>query len=117
MLKIINSLLVMTLLGAAFVVYSLEYSIRQGERDIARVEKQTLEARETIALLQAEWSLLSRPERLQRLAIQYLNLEPMAARQMVTARSLAVRLPERPAPDPSKTSRDPIARMLEGLNR
>jgi len=110
-------MLVMTLLGAAFVVYSLEYSIRQGERDIALSKKQTKQAQETIGLLQAEWSLLSRPARLQRLAIEYLQLEPMAARQMVTAGSLATGLPERPAPDPSKSSSDPIAKMLEDLNR
>ncbi len=116
MLKIINSILIMTLLVGAFVVYSLEYSIKQGERDIALAKKQTLQARETIGLLEAEWSLLSRPSRVQRLAIDYLKLKPMAARQVVSVNKLATDLPERPAPDPSQTSNDPIAQMLEGLN-
>ncbi len=116
MLKILNSILIMTLLVGAFVVYSLEYSIKQGERDIALAKKQTLQARETIGLLEAEWSLLSRPERVQRLAIDYLKLKPMAARQVVSINKLAIDLPERPAPDPSQTSNDPIAQMLEGLN-
>ena len=116
MLKIINSILVITLLGAAFVVYSLEYSIRQGERDIALAKKETRQARETIRLLDAEWSLLSRPERLQRLAIKHLKLRPMGARQMVRVNSLVSRLPERPAPDPTQTKNDPIARMLKELN-
>ena len=107
----------MTLLVAAFVVYSLEYSIRQGERDIAVAKKQTRDARETIGLLEAEWSLLSRPERLQRLAIKHLELAPMAARQVISARKLASTLPERPAPDPSRSKDDPIAKMLEGLNQ
>lgn len=116
MLKIINTILVVTLLGAAFVVYSLEYSIREGERDIALAKKKTKKAEETIRLLNAEWSLLSRPERLQRLAIEHLKLQPAAARQIVSVKTLASRIPERPAIDPSKTKNDPIAKMLRELN-
>ncbi len=106
----------MVLLGAAFVVYSLEFSIKQGERDIALAKKQTLQARETIGLLEAEWSLLSRPERLQRLTYDYLKLKPMEAKQVVSTDALVTILPERPAPDPSKTNTDPIAKMLKELN-
>ena len=116
MLKIVNSLLVVTLLIAAFVVYSLEYSIRQGEREIALVKKQTQQARQTIRLLDAEWSMLTRPDRLQRLAIEHLKLKPLDARQVVAKNRLAAKLPERPALDPSQTTNDPIAKMLEGLN-
>jgi len=116
MLKIINSVLVVTLLISAFVVYSLEYSIKQGERDIALAKKQTRQTRETIRLLDAEWSMLTQPERLQRLAIEHLQLRPVKADQMIPRDRLAVKLPERPALDPRQTKNDPIAKMLEGLN-
>ena len=116
MLKIVNSILVMTLLVGAFVVYSLEYSIKQGERDIALAKKQTRQAKETIGLLEAEWSLLSRPSRVQRLAADYLKLRPMSAKQVSTVEKLAAELPPRPVQDPSLTNNDPIADMLKGLN-
>lgn len=116
MLKIANTFLVVSLLIAAFVVYSLEYSIKEGERDIALAKKQTKKAQQTIRLLKAEWSLLSRSERLQRLAIEHLKLQPVGARQIVGIKTLASRVPERPALDPSKTKNDPIAKMLKELN-
>jgi len=112
MLKIFNSLLVITLLVSAFVVYSLEYSIKQGERDVVRIKRETRQVRETIHLLDAEWSMLTHPARLQRLAKQYLKLQPVKAEQIMPLKTLLAKLPERPAPDPSKTEDDPIARML-----
>jgi len=116
MLKIVNSLLVVTLLVAAFVVCSLEYSIKQGERDISLAKKKTRQTSETIRLLDAEWSMLTRPDRLQRLAIEHLKLKPIKAEQIIPLNRVAAKLPERPAPDPSKLKDDPIAKMLEGLN-
>lgn len=104
------------MLVAAFVVYSLEYSIKQGERDIALAKKQTREANETIRLLNAEWSMLTQPERLQRLAVKHLELQPVKAGQVVPVNRLASKLPERPAIDPSQTKNDPIAKMLEGMD-
>ncbi len=117
MLKFVNSLLVLGLLGAAFVVYSLEYSIKQDERLIAKAKSDARQTRETIKLLNAEWSMLTRPDRLQRLAKQHLNLQPVRADQMVKPEVIATVLPERPAPDPTAIKNDPIAKMLEGLNK
>jgi len=121
MLKFVNSVLVLCLLVAAFVVYSLEYSIKQDERLIAKAKSEARDARETIKLLDAEWSMLTRPDRLQRLAQKYSKLELVRADQIVKPEALAVVLPARPAPDPSRTPdavrNDPIANMLKGLNQ
>jgi len=116
MLKVINSILVVVLLVSAFVVYSLEYSIKQGERDIALAKKKTRQAQETIRLLDAEWSMLTQPERLQRLAMEHLKLQPVKAGQILPRNMLASKLPDRPVHDPSNTKNDPLARMLEDLN-
>ena len=117
MLKIVNFVLVVCLLVAAFAVYSLEYSIKKDEREIARIKAETRRAHETIRLLDAEWAMLSRPERLQRLVAEHLKLQPVRANQFVDRRNLAARLPARPPIDPARTDKDPIADMLKGLNR
>ena len=106
----------MGMLVSAFVVYSLEYSIKQGERDISLAKKQTRKALETIKLLDAEWSMLTQPERLQRLANEHLKLRPVKAAQIVARNRLAAKLPERPVHDPSQTKNDPLAKMLGELN-
>lgn len=116
MLKIVNTVLVVSLLAAAFVVYSLEYTIRRGEREIVVTKKKTRQAQETMRLLDAEWSMLTKPERLQRLSVQHLDLQPIDAGQMMSKERLVAKLPERPAIDPTLTKNDPIAKMLKGLN-
>jgi cell division protein FtsL len=117
MLKVINGFLVVGLLVAGFVVYSLEYSIKQGERQIARAKNETRKVQETTRLLDAEWSMLTRPERLQRLAEKHLDLEPLRAGQVVSENVLLSRLPERPAANPAEAGNDPIADMLKELGR
>lgn len=117
MLKVINAFLVISLLVAAFVVYSLEYSIRQGEREIAAARAKARETRETIKLLDAEWAMLTRPERLQRLADEYLKLAPQTAVQTVSTAGLKTRLKPRPPFNPALAKGDPIAKMLKELGR
>lgn len=117
MLKVINTFLVLSLLVAGFVVYSLEYSIKQSERQIFVAKNKIGKALDTKRLLDAEWAMLTRPERLQRLASEHLSLKPMRADQVVNETSLILSLPDRPAIDPTQTNKDPIATMLKGLGR
>jgi hypothetical protein len=73
-------------------------------------------ARDRTRMLRADWALMNDPERLQALATQYLQLQPMAPSQLMTMDQLAAALPapippgSRPAPasttapDTSKTA-------------
>jgi len=117
MLKVLNSILIAALLVGAFIVYSLEYSIKKKEREIVRIDRKMIKVRETNALLNAEWSKLSAPARLQRLAENYLKMEPVKASQVLSANQLIKILPERPAINPAAANKDPIAEMLKGLGQ
>ena len=117
MLKVLNSILIATLLVGAFVVYSLEYSIKNKEREIVQIDRKMVKVRETNSLLDAEWSKLTAPARLQRLAEQHLKMVPLKAEKVATAAQLVKMLPERPAIDPTATNKDPIAEMLRGLEQ
>ena len=70
MFKLFNALLVFTVLVSGFVLYSLEHATRGVEREMARLTADIAKEQEAIKLLRAEWSSLTRPERLQRLAKQ-----------------------------------------------
>lgn len=115
MLRVFNALLVLVALGSAFVLYTLEHATRGTERRIARTERDISGERETIKLLKAEWSSLTRPERLQRLADKHLGIKPVTATQFVTEADLATRVPaDRPLSiDP--TSNDPIGDILKKM--
>lgn len=80
-------LLALSLLVAALVVGAVYDSERRHDAAAARaaeVERQIADARRATHVLQVEWSYLTRPERLEQLAIDYLDLQPTGGRQVVS---------------------------------
>lgn len=69
------------LLGALSAgLYLLENETQRLERRLARLDRQVIEVEKSIQVLEAEWSYLNRPERLQDLAVRYvdrLGLKPI----------------------------------------
>lgn len=115
MLKLLNGLLVPSLLATAFVMYTLEHDTRRGERQAARLEAEIRHERELIRLLEAEWSNLTRPQRLEKLAADHLKLRPLSPLQYVSRDSLGARLPAEALLAPAAKRDDPIAEMLKVL--
>lgn len=115
MLRAFNIALVLVVLGLAFVLYSFEHRMRAGERALAKLGGEITEERETIRLLEAEWSYLSRPARLERLAREHAGTGPLLPAQIMPETELANRIPARPAPNPAESPDDPLAELLEVL--
>lgn len=92
MLRFANFTLVIVTLVTASMLYSLEHVTRGYERDISRAKAQMVDSTEGIKLLKAEWSSLTRPDRLQQLAEQHLNMKVVQPDQYVDADELAIRL-------------------------
>ncbi len=67
-------------------------SVQQAEDELRRLEKSVDNERETIRVLHAEWAHLNRPDRLESLAGQYLELVPSSSDQMLV--DPAVQLPD-----------------------
>jgi cell division protein FtsL len=84
MLRFVNICLVLGLLALAYVIYQVKYEARGLDTEIGSLGKQIDEERDAIAVLRAEWSLLNRPERIERLAQKYLKLAPAKPPQLVT---------------------------------
>jgi len=84
MLRFINICLVLGLVALACVIYQVKYQARGLDADIAVLDKRIGEERDAIAVLRAEWSLLNRPERIERLAQKHLKLAPARPAQLVT---------------------------------
>lgn len=114
MLRIFNVALVVVVIGCSFVLYSLEHASRKTERRIAELKQNIINERDTIKLLNAEWSLLTRPARLERLAREHLKLQQMRPEQLVSQADIGKRLPERSVLAPGDDG-DAIGNMLKGL--
>jgi cell division protein FtsL len=84
MLRFVNICLVLGLVALAYVIYQVKYQTRSLDAEIAVLGKKIDEERDAIAVLRAEWSLLNRPERIERLAKKYLQLAPAKPSQLVT---------------------------------
>jgi cell division protein FtsL len=81
MIKIINGILVVLAMICGAVLYAMEHQTRGLERQIAQIERDIAQAAEDHKLLSAEWSSLTRPERIQSLAAKHLKLAPAEATQ------------------------------------
>ena len=114
MLRLFNILLCIAVLASAFALYTLEHKTRSTERTIARIDVQVESEYEYIGLLNAEWSLLTRPQRLEILARDHLKMGPILPDQVKKANGLAAVLPPAPAhkPDQTPTNKDPLADLL-----
>ncbi len=91
MVRFLNLLAVIALVGAAIYAYSIKYeTIFHAER-IVKLKHEIKAEHEQIAMLRAEWAHLTRPERVQALADKFLELQPVALRQIVGADALPAR--------------------------
>jgi cell division protein FtsL len=115
MIKLFNAALTVAVLGAAFLLYSLEFSKRATKRDIVRLEASIAEEDENMKLLTAEWSSLMRPQRLEILAHEHLDLQQAKQTQFVKFEELGARIPERTAAFTANQTKDPVGAMIESF--
>ena len=92
------------LLGAG--LFHLKYDVQALERHLTDLNAEIVRDQEAIRVLEAEWSYLSQPERLQKLAMKQLDLVPVTPVHIVTFGDLPERF-EAAKPDekPGATTR------------
>ncbi len=102
MLRLLNIVAVLALIGSAVYAYSIKYQTAYRAEQIAKTKIEIKAEQDAIAVLRAEWAYMTRPERLQPLAEKYLpDLKPLQVTQLVPAQSL-----------PQKTHGDSIGAKL-----
>ncbi|MFZ2102807.1 MAG: hypothetical protein WAU86_19810 [Oricola sp.] len=109
MMRVINIVLVVLMLGAATWTYNVKHTAERNLADIRDLEQRINLEKDTISLLEADWSLLDQPARLQALSDLYateLQLRPTEPRQIVHPNEL-------PAP-PEIPAGDGIADIIAG---
>jgi hypothetical protein len=108
-------MLLVCIAGLSFLLFSVRTQVQAIEEDIARIERQQILERESLHVLQAEWSYLTRPARLQELASRVNGLQPTRYTQMATWESVPMKgsalAASAPAPTstPAPTSAKPLA--------
>lgn len=109
MLRLVNGLVIATLVLAAAYVYKIKFeSTLQAER-VAKLRHEIRRERDTIASLRAQWAGLDRPDRVQVLAQKHLKLRPIETAQF----DALDKLPEKPVPLVPPGTADPIGAIIE----
>ncbi len=92
MLRFLNIVAIVALVGSAVYAYTIKYQTSFRAEQITKTKLEIKAERDAIAVLRAEWSFLTRPERLQQLADKYLpSLQAAKVDQIVTAQALPER--------------------------
>ncbi len=85
-------------LAVGYAMFQVKFEVMQQEETLARLTKDIADSREQIRVLDAEWSYLTRPDRMKRLAARYLNLAPITAAQIGELDTVPMRPEAPPAP-------------------
>ena len=104
MIRFIHLIAVALLIGSAAYAYSTKYETLYYAETLAKLKAKVQRERENVAIAKAEWAMLTRPDRLQKMVDKHLDLQPMTIAQMA-----------RLADIPNKGSGDAIGQKLEAL--
>lgn len=108
MIRILNFVAVVALIGTAVWVYSIKYETIYFAEQVKKLENKLDRENAAIIVLKAEWQYLNQPARLQALANKFLDSKPLEARQIIKASEL----PDRPPP--SDEIGDKLDQLLTG---
>jgi hypothetical protein len=95
------SLIALLLLAVvSFGLYQLSYEVQRLEEELIELNRALSQERETIGVLQAEWSYLSRPDYLQDKAQRLLDMRSTTAKDIVAIEALPWRQDRGPMTPP-----------------
>jgi cell division protein FtsL len=105
MWRILHLVAIAALIGSAVYAYSIKYETILFAEQIAKTKHRIEDERNAIAMLRAEWAHLTRPERIQALALKHLDSQPLQLTQIAGLADLPQAAPRV----------DTIGRKLEDL--
>ncbi|TDR88150.1 cell division protein FtsL [Enterovirga rhinocerotis] len=104
MIRLLHLLAISLLIGSAAYAYTTKYETLYYSETLSKMKAKLQKERETLAIVKAEWALLTRPDRLQRMVDRHLDLQAMNVAQLARFSDI-----------PNKPNRDAIAAKLETL--
>lgn len=105
MIKIFHVVAIGALIASASYAYTIKYETLSQTSELVKLKARVHKERESIAVLQAEWQHLNRPDRLQVLTERHTDLQPLKVDQLARLQDIPNRGPRD----------DNIARKLEAL--
>lgn len=77
--------------AVGYAMFQVKYEVMQQEQTLAGINRQIADDRDQIRVLDAEWSYLTRPNRIEQLAGRFLQLQGMSSAQIVAPGDVPLR--------------------------
>ncbi len=89
--KLVQIVFVVTTIVVSVLVYSVKYDTGRDAIAVTELKRQIDIEFSALSVLKAEWSLLNQPDRLQRLASKFLNMQPLKPAQYASLNDIIAR--------------------------
>jgi len=89
--KLVQIIFVVATIVVSVVVYSVKYDTSRDAIAVAELKRKIEIELSALSVLKAEWSLLNQPDRLQRLAVKFLDLQSLKPSQYASLNEILVR--------------------------
>lgn len=109
MLRTLDVILIVIMTAVAAVTYSIKHRAEEKLAEVKKIESDIQLEKDTIALLKADWALLTQPNRLQTLVTNFqaqLPLVTTESTQLVRPEELPMLRSQLPVFDPADTDKD-----------
>lgn len=103
------------LAGLVILIYQMKFETRRLETRAAQLVRAIEEEKDNVALMRAEWSHVTRPERVEKLTREILDLAPVKSTQLVYHQDFMATLTRQPEPAVSSRgwqARDEIGALI-----
>ncbi len=106
------------LAGLIVLIYDMKFQTRRLEDQASKLERAISEEKDNVALMRAEWSHVTRPDRIETLARDMLKLQPARPEQLIADSDFMNALARRPMPQSQerrdRARRDEIGALIRG---
>jgi hypothetical protein len=112
--RIFNFVLLALMVVGAAVTYDMKHKAEMAADRVARLQAEIAKEKDAIALLRAEWAMLTQPSRLQSVVdkyADYFKLQPFDPKQLATIDEIPLK--QTPITVPA-ASKDALARIADG---
>lgn len=87
MLRFLTITIFVVTLGMAGVLYKIKYDTRSLQLETVQLQQKIAVEQQQLAVLKAEWSILTQPQRIEALA-KSIGLKPLSPKQIISFRDL-----------------------------
>jgi len=88
-MRVLNFTVFGVMVGLLMLIYQQKHETRQLEARAGELSREISEQTRALAVLRAEWTYLTRPDRLETIATQRMGLEPVTVEQITTFEDIA----------------------------